>query len=174
MAAVVQRWWRGPPEQTQRETTQPGQTSPVKFMTLLPCFPTLRPLIAASRSTEWTRFVTSIQLSFLSLPCSTFPSFFWISIYLPPFLYLVSRLPSIPRQPGQLLIQTVSTVIQEMLSRISKATCRCFSRQRQICLFSVQHPSSKCDLKTPWQDRLNTILQMRLNITLRGLHWQES
>lgn len=61
-AAATQRWWRGPPEQTQCGTRQPGQASPVKFMTLLACLPTLRPLIGASGSTEWTLFATCLAL----------------------------------------------------------------------------------------------------------------
>lgn len=72
-AAAAQRWWRGPPEQTQCGTRQPGQASPVKFMTLLRCFPTRRPLIEASGSTEWALFVSSVWLSFPSLSCSKLP-----------------------------------------------------------------------------------------------------
>ena len=108
-------WWRGPPEQTQCGTEQPGRPGAARFMTLHPSFPTQRPLSGASGCIGpcLLLFVTSVYLSFLSLSCPTFPFLFFLcpSIPPPPFLYLgisfLSFTPSFfPRHPDQLFIET--------------------------------------------------------------------
>lgn len=80
-AALGGGWWKGPPEQTQCGTRQPGWPGPARFMALSHSFPTVRPLSGASGCIipSLLLFVTSVYLSFLSLSCSTFPipSFFF-------------------------------------------------------------------------------------------------
>lgn len=115
-AALGGGWWKGPPEQTQCGTRQPGWPGPARFMALSHSFPTVRPLSGASGCIipSLLLFVTSVYLSFLSLSCSTFPipSFFLMPVvylchssfsqswYLPPPFSFS------PRHPGQLLTQT--------------------------------------------------------------------
>lgn len=62
--AAAQRWRRGPPEQTQCGTRQPGQASPVKFMTL----PPLCSHTEASHRSFWISTFCHLCLALLPLP----------------------------------------------------------------------------------------------------------
>lgn len=62
--AAAQRWRRGPPEQTQCGTRQPGQASPVKFMTL----PPLCSHTEASHRSFWIYTFCHLCLALLPLP----------------------------------------------------------------------------------------------------------
>lgn len=153
VAAAAQRWQRGPPEQTQRGTRQPRRTSPVKFMTLLPYFPTLRPLFRASGSTQWTLFC-HIWLARLSL------------LFLPhiPILLLNLHLSSSMSRFGISFShhsQTtcpaahpdrVSTAVQVILHCISRATCRCYFASGSF----LSHRRSTLQLNAIWKSLVRT------------------
>lgn len=71
-----------------------------------------------------------LPLLFGSPPYPTFPSFFWMAIYLPPSLYLLSFYPLHPQTSWPVAHPARAAAdAQEMLSCISRATCRCFSHQ---------------------------------------------
>lgn len=157
-AALGGGWWKGPPEQTQCGTRQPGWPGPARFMALSHSFPTVRPLSGASGCIipSLLLFVTSVYLSFLSLSCSTFPipSFFFKCLsfifVVPLFLNLGIFHRPFPFLPD---ILASCSLRQGVYNSPCKLSCssggmshslQCGALSQHLCVLSSQHP-------WPWQ-----------------------